>query len=744
MSGTATRFVQFGAGLMLLVTLGWVLTGQAARPAHHEMGYPTDWTHRHVIFSQPATPEQARRVENDPRYWQQWVRRNQPLVLRTDREEAAISASFASSLRANRSSRPTGKMHRDWAEDLGTLPASPTEILANVFPAKFSFSPSTANCGSSTTPDFVVFSTGLSGTGTQPNIVAYDNLYSGCGGTVPTLYWAYNVTVNGDNGDILTSPVFSRDGTQIAFVEHDTVTTLDAALVLLKWAAGTGTLASPLTLTSQATPADYRACTAPCMFAINLRARGGGLTDDTTSSVFYDYTNDIAWVGDGGVKGGNLHQFTGVFLGTPAEVTTAPWPVAVNSGAPLTSPVFDQASRSVFVGDGGGVLYRVDATTGAVTASGQLDFGTGFVSGPIVDVTNGVVYAFSSDDDSGACAVGADCAGVFQLSTGFATGDVGTEAPVGPGGTVSSGGTPPANPLYEGFFDNAYLNSANATGNAYVCGNTGANPTVYQIPINTGALGTPVAISALTPAADNPACSPLIDISIPGATAGSAATEHLFFSVQNNSNAAVCSVSGGCVENFNDTPWQAKTEFTRGQEILVARGAARLIFTDITSTSGATSGATQPAWPPAPGTPQGDGTITWINQGNPNSPLGTWIANHTFALHTRILDSNGNVEIVTAPSPGPGTSGGTLPTFPLGAGSTKSDGTLTWTNAGAFPSNALASAGGASGMIIDNTVGPGTLAGASNVYFTTLNNQTCATSGGSGGCAVQASQPALQ
>ena len=56
----------------------------------------------------------------------------------------------------------------------------------------------------------------------------------------------------------------------------------------------------------------------------------------------------------------------------------------------------------------------------------------------------------------------------------------------------------------------------------------------------------------------------------------------------------------------------------------------------------------------------------------------------------------------------------------------------------------LAAAGGTSGIIIDNTVGSGTLAGASEVYYSTQSNQTCATSGGTGGCAVQASQSALE
>jgi hypothetical protein len=52
--------------------------------------------------------------------------------------------------------------------------------------------------------------------------------------------------------------------------------------------------------------------------------------------------------------------------------------------------------------------------------------------------------------------------------------------------------------------------------------------------------------------------------------------------------------------------------------------------------------------------------------------------------------------------------------------------------------------GGASGIIIDNNVLPGALAGASQIYFSSLANESCAGNGttgnGTGGCAVQASQ----
>jgi hypothetical protein len=50
---------------------------------------------------------------------------------------------------------------------------------------------------------------------------------------------------------------------------------------------------------------------------------------------------------------------------------------------------------------------------------------------------------------------------------------------------------------------------------------------------------------------------------------------------------------------------------------------------------------------------------------------------------------------------------------------------------------AIAEAGGTSGIVVDNGA-----AGAQNIYFSTLLNQTCTTSTGTGGCAIQTSQSA--
>lgn len=595
---------------------------------------------------------------------------------------------------------------------------------ATNYPAKFSFLGTTANCGNASQPDFVTYNTGLTGSGTQASIVAYDNLYSGCTGTVPSVYWAYNTS-----GQVLTSPTYSLDGTQVAFVQ---TAGGDGSLVLLRWATSTTeTVGSPGTPTLESPASKYAGCLAPCMATFLLTNSSGTPANDTTSSVFYDYSSDIAYVGD---SNGWLHKFTPVFFGTPAEVRTAKWPLQVNSSNPnaLSDPVFDYVSGNIFIGDAGGFVYLVNPKTASVTASGQLDFGVGVTQGPIVDSASKFVYVFASSDGTTNCTGGVACAAVYQLSTNFTAGSTGTEVAVG---VSTAAGTNP-NPMYLGAFDSTYIASTNSTGNLYVCGNTGADPTLYRVPIAASIFGTPAIIDNLSPAANSPGCSSITDILNPNASGGS--VERLFFGVQNKGRATNCN-GKGCAFSFVDSPWQASTSYQVGQEILVLRPANNTLYINV-ATSAGTTAATPPAtWPAQVGMVTASGTVSFLNQGATDiAALAQWAANHAYAAHARIQDSNGNVEIATAA----GTSAGAAPIWLTTAGADTTDGTVTWVNAGVLSTDALASAGGTSGIIIDNFVN--TLPGASQVYFSTLSNQTCSTSGTTGGCAVQASQAALK
>jgi hypothetical protein len=703
------RFVWLGVSILGVLTLSPALLAQASPGAEADAGVPTDWTSHHVIFSTPGSAAQAERVQQDPRYWHQMYRQS-PLRL-----PAAQAAS-----RLEPGATVTGKKHqlnRDWSQDLG----SGGTVGAGNYPAKFSFGSDNASCN-----DFVVYGTGLLGSATQANIVAYNNLYSGCGGTVPSVYWAYNTIA----GTVVTSPIFSKDGTQVAFVQSGGG--FKSTLVLLKWAASTTqSIGSPLTLTSSARNL-YPTCVAPCMTFVTPRTPGGVHDLDTNSSVFYDYTNDAAYVGD---DAGVLSKYTPFFKGTPTRVTTGGWPVQVSSTA-LTSPVHDGFTGNIFVADKGGFLYWVDSTTAAVTQSGQLDVssefdsGPGIVEGPIVDSTAGIVYVFATSDGSHGCVGGADCSVVFQFNTTFTPGDVGPRAIVG-ASTVEPAAP---SPLYIGAFDSTYENSADPpAGNLYVCGNTGGDPVLYQVAVAAGSFGTVTPGPVLSTSLAATPCSPVTDVLNPNASGG--ATEWMFASAENGGASSGCA-SGGCIFNFKDTPWLPLTAYTVGQEVLDSNFQIQVVV----SVFGA-SGATAPNWSKTVGGLTVDGLVVWLDQGVQSAfTPAAWASGTFYSKGSKILDGNGNIQLATTA----GTSGSTMPTFSAIAGVTTIDSVpLVWTNVGALGTAALAATGGTSGIILDNTVGSATEPGASQVYFSTLSDQVCGTSG-TGGCAVQASQSALK
>jgi hypothetical protein len=705
---------------MLIVSpwlMGQTLMEQAVPKSEAALPAVSDWSQHHLIFSKPATAKQARVLAREPRYQQQL--RRQLAARLPEAGSSALSPEVTSRIELSRRvrNRGTGGL---WSEYLG----SGASVGAVNYPAKAQFRTSMVSCAN----DFVVYGTGLTGaSGAQASIVAFSNLYSGCGGTVPSAYWAYNT----NGGTVTTSPVISSDFSQIAFTQADG--SGHGNLVLLKWAANDGTVGSPHTL-ARTRGTSYFTCAAPCMTYFVLRDSSDALQSDSNSSVFYDYSTDTAYVGD---DGGSLHKFTPVFdTKNPAEVRTGGWPVQVNPGSPtaLTSPVYDGASGNVFVADVGGFLYAVSPGA-VVTTSGQLDFsfaedgGPGIVQGPIVDSTSGLVYVFATSDGSGLCAGGADCSAVYQLLTSFTDGETGLAAVVG-NSTVA-----PAvpSPLYIGVFNSTYENSVNATGDLYVCGNTGAAPTLYQVAIQ-GGLGTVIAGPVLSTPSTTTPCSPVTDVMNPNA-AGSP-TEWMFASVRNGGASTGCS-SGGCIFNFKDTPWLSRTAYVVGQEVLDSNFHTEFVITP------GTSGASAPFWISATGGSTTDGTVHWLDLGPLSAgPPAVWAPLTHFPKGSEILDGNNNIELVT--SNGPDLSGVTVPTFNTTPGGTTTDATVTWTNVGAITTAAMAASGGTSGLIIDNIVGSGIEAGASQIYFSTLSDQTCTTSGGTGGCAVQASQSALK
>jgi len=403
--------------------------------------------------------------------------------------------------------------------------------------------------------------------------------------------------------------------------------------------------------------AAYRACTAPCMTTLTFTSTNGGANSAFKSAPYYDYATDTLYAGDDGPSGapGVLHKFTGVFLGTPAEVTTNPWPVAIANGDNLLlPPVYDSASGNVLVADFGSLtggvssgFHSVKGSTGAIVGTSNA-LGISAFDAPLVDSNAARAYVFDSDN------------GVYQFATTFSSGS----------GTLKALGTVSTTiALYDGNFDNAYFSSPSQTGNIYVCGNVGGNATLYQVPISANTMGTPKALTTTLTTA-NTTCSPVTEVYNTTATNGP--FDWIYLGVQASGRPAACG-GAGCIMNFLVTAWTASNPYTLNQEV---------------------------------------------------------------------LDSNLNVEKVTTA----GTSGGSQPTWNVTTGGTTHDGGVTWTNQGSMAlaanSTATAQTGGTSGIIIDNT---SSAAGASQIYFSTLGNGTCPSSGSvpsAGGCAVQASQAA--
>jgi hypothetical protein len=531
-----------------ILALGVVLVAHGTnkgRPAR--VSVPHDWSHRHVVFSKPASLAQAWRLQQEPRYWHQMLRRNAMGRLSADANERGLDPREPRGFPRRKTGSNT-TIGRDWAESLGPGASTGTTTFPQ-FPAKFSFDVSQASISCF---DFVVYPTNVPGvTGTseaapgQPSIIGYENLYSGPGGTGPcnlgsnaaTVAWAYNTNAPGDTTGVVSgSPTLSADGTKIAFVESNSGGSVLHLLQFLEFDGvdlnGVTVVAPP---TNVLTSGGWSACPLAQSCMINLTFSSGTAGN---SSPFYNFATDELYLGD---DSGVLHKFTGVFNGTPAEVTTG-WPITVHAGAALTPPVFDSVSNNLFVGDSTGILSFVKDTGSTVGAcatgvppclgSTTVVAASGFpiIDPPTLDSTTGKVFAFVGDSGNSAVTGVAEGAYVWQANVDL-TGVM--HEIVGNFGA----------PLHAGDFDNTYFNSSPGSilGFLWVCGKATTDvPTLRRIgfasdgTINSvSPLG--LALGSRTGAAGQ--CSPVTEIFNPNV--GTTGTDFLFLSVQSGDKARI-------------------------------------------------------------------------------------------------------------------------------------------------------------------------------------------------------------
>lgn len=711
----ALRSLRLHLGVAALLAVGLTTLALAQQSPSELKGIPDDWSHHHLVFSNPGTMEDALangtyerwyRITSDPRFQMQQAKRN-ATVQNRDTESGGQDYALLEPQKDKR------KLNRDWSMNMGSAALTP----ADQYPAKFSFSTTQAFCDSDPTPDFVVYPTdvagssataatgtitftttapststtayiqiesiqyfftstgnvttpasagqcnvstggssttaqnnlysaittptqsssgsastylctgglnsavtgvsnntsthvitiggtdgtftlaksgtisnvtvsgGTSGTVGQASILAYDNLYSGCSaasGLKPLIYWQYNTT----GGTVRTSPILSEDGTQVAFIQTDSSS--HANLVLLKWAHS-----GAFVTLSNTGASGYRMCGTPCMAVLTFNADAGTIPNDTISSPFYDYANDIVYVGD---DLGYLHKFTGVFNGaTPAEAGS-PWPVkmtdpSATTAGKLASPVYDPGSGLIFVGDARngnftGRFHSVIASSGAgVTDYGTtLSVGEGILDAPLVDSSAAKEYVFTGDDNvisENACGGISDyCLAVWQFATNVTL--TPTEAEVGSSAADTD-------VLYDGMFDNAYFNSPDPpTGHIYVNGETPAgngHRTLWQVAINSNDMSSGVATRG-------PALTSAAATGSPVAEFFNSPNDLIFLSVtagaETNTTIA-CPASAGCIMSFNVTSGTLTTTTSTSATAEEAGGTSGIIIDNAASSPTGTS-----------------------------------------------------------------------------------------------------------------------------------------------------------
>jgi hypothetical protein len=458
------------------------------------------------------------------------------------------------------------------ALDWTMLPTIAAVGNADVFPAKYSSSgTSGASCS-----DYVVYPTGVAGSATVSSIVAYTNLYTGCttDANVPDVLAAVNL----DAGTVVTSPVLSLDGTQVAFVA--TIGTTASLVVMNLPASPTGVANTQITSKSATTNASSP-CTACADWAAFNPANA-----DTTSSPYYDYAANVIYVGD---AKGVLHKFQNVFHsysgGTNTtevnEVSSGGFPATVLANDPLSSPVYDSGtSKLVFVGiDTMNSGIASVSSTGTVVKSVQLNkANTTHSFDVIVDSSAELVYVFTAHGNGATH----DTANVALLPAAFTNATAASFAYLGTGGAAGLD----SQIMYIGGFDNGYYTSGTPTapsGNLYVCADSinastaSVAPTLFRVAISSGAFGTVSTGPVLGGTGTLGNCSPTEEFYN--------GTSDLIFVSQQGTNITAapisCSSGTGCLMSFdvsNATQTFSTTAPTTANTALETSGTTGIII----------------------------------------------------------------------------------------------------------------------------------------------------------------------
>lgn len=386
----------FLAVVAALTFLGRPIPGGGEVATHQAVPEFRDWSTRHVVYSNWGYLADVNSASSDPRAIFSWrarligpYRRFPPLPPIPRPRPRPVSSA----------------LQRDWSIYLGTAGTA-----QGMYPAKFTFdvtaTPSCAN-------DFIVFPIAGAGSSSQPNIVAFNNLYSGTAGangicnrtvsgsdngTAAAVYWSYNVQAISGGGAVTTSPTIYFDpisgatntGQKVAFVESGTGAahfhvlawksgdgqnqnsgySQSVGLAGIAWATlsagGTGYAVGDAGTIAGGTPANS------ATYQVTAIGGGGAVTAFaiTNAGAAYSVANGVATTHTSGA-GNNGFKINITALQTPKTINTfvSAAPVAgsgtatdllfSSSSDTLSSPFVDYVYDKAYVGSDAGVLYRI-------------------------------------------------------------------------------------------------------------------------------------------------------------------------------------------------------------------------------------------------------------------------------------------------------------------------------------------------------------------------------------------------
>ncbi|HEX5423135.1 MAG TPA: hypothetical protein VFW94_06255 [Candidatus Acidoferrales bacterium] len=439
------------AGVCLLSLAVLPGIGENSQPAAKRVPGIFDWTMRHAIYSRTGPMDKMMAAERDPRAMMIWQRQLGRWRWRRNSQGPA-----------------TNSTHRDWSIYLGQNGTAPA-----MFPAEFNADASGApDCVN----DFVVFPIDATGSTAQPNIVAFNELYSGTAGgngtcnrkastsdtgTAAEVYWSYNVEGIPGGGAVTTSPAYSFDvngtgtGKKIAFVESGSG---NAHFHVLAWKAGDGKQASnfqsvglgeisgiptianggtgyarndTVTVSGGSTAATYR------VRRVGRQGRITGIVAQLaliSSGFGYTTANGVGTTTNGGGTGLTLN----ITALSPTTITTfsATTPV-VGSGTASdlafgtstdtrSSPFPDYGHDTVYVGNDAGQLYRIkdvfcmgtngNPDCGSVSSGPAPSIDPSWGTGGFVQVCNGTLSSPDYDYFTGNVFVGCSDGALYAIS----------------------------------------------------------------------------------------------------------------------------------------------------------------------------------------------------------------------------------------------------------------------------------------------------------------------------------------